>query len=428
MVHYCNKCKVVHKEDEMCPQYAKQLQEHPELLGEAAKFTSIAGQYYLISSQTLETAEKEVNKAIGTNLSYEGTHRFARDIQIFKRLNDEPFKQCGVFSTPEIAKSYLETVQDTAEKMKEFGIVDGRKDLNQIFDKKLTGYSQEVDFVRFKNAKLSTLFEKSSLLDGNVPGVDATTINRVTGKTISRTTIKASINPITKDGTAIAGVKEALESGTVTKDDIIFSVKGTSQAAKNAGLSNKVIEKNTNEQVISSNKNLREKILAGEATTSVTLEQATKKMAQGAVIGAVIGLTISSITNYIAFKNGEISEEEVFKEIGEDTLKSAITGGALAGITLFLPGGVLGFVAGMAIGIYVGTVCTNVLDEILCKGACGAILDASGFVYGMSVNLESCIEKINKDQTHIESNARDEKETASKTEKNFDEFDQLMKG
>jgi hypothetical protein len=100
----------------------------------------------------------------------------------------------------------------------------------------------------------------------------------------------------------------------------------------------------------------------------------------------------------------------------------------LGAITLFLPGGVLGFAAGMAIGIYINTVCSNMLDEIFGKGACEAILDASGFVYGMSVNLEDCIKIIGKDQTHIESNERKIRKTKLKIDKNFDEFDQLMKG
>ena len=47
------------------------------------------------------------------------------------------------------------------------------------------------------------LVRKSELLSNNAPGVDGVTYNRFTGKQISRTTIKASSNPMTKNSTGI---------------------------------------------------------------------------------------------------------------------------------------------------------------------------------------------------------------------------------
>lgn len=415
---YCEKCKKMHHDNEMCPRIQQQLKLHPELLSGAAKFTTIAGEYALITSNSLNTVAQGVNKIVGTNLSYEGTHQFARDIQVFKRLSEEPFKRAGTFATPENAKNYFETIQAASEQSP--GAL-------RSFESKLTGYAQEVDWLRYKQSQLSSVFEKSELLSNNAAGIDGVTINRFTGKTISRTTVKASQNVMTKNSTAINDVKEAITKGTATEQDIIFSTKGTEAAARKAGLKNPVIEKNTFEQVRASNQRLENKIVSGQATTSITLEQATQKMAQGAVIGAAVGMTVSSITNYIRYKNGELSREEAFSEISEDTLKSALVGSATAAVSLFIPGGAVGFIAGMAIGIYFNTACTNILDEIYGKGAYGAILNSSGFVYGMSTNLETQLERLSESAKRTSEHLRSAQRKYVEIEEGFSQFEQ-MKG
>ena len=100
MIWYCNRCKCHHQSDELCPFIASQLRARPELLSEAANFTVIAGQHRLITTQALDSVAKQVNGVLGTNLSFEGTNQVARDIQVFKRLSDEPFKKLQVFQTP----------------------------------------------------------------------------------------------------------------------------------------------------------------------------------------------------------------------------------------------------------------------------------------------------------------------------------------
>ena len=415
---YCEKCKKVHQNDDMCPHIQRQLKSHPELLSDAAKFTTIAGEYALITSNSLNVVAKGVNKIAGTNLSYEGTHQFARDIQVFKRLSEEPFKRSGAFSSPENAKNYFEAIQSASEQAP--GAL-------RSFESKLTGYAQEVDWLRYKQSQLSSVFEKSELLSNNAAGIDGVTVNRFTGKTISRTTVKASQNAMTKNSTAINDVKEAIAKGTASDQDIIFGTKGTEAAARKAGLKNPVIEKNTAEQVRASNQRLEDKIMSGQATTSITFEQATQKMAQGAVIGAAVSLTISSITNYIRYKNGELSREEAFSEISEDTLKSALVGSATAALSLFIPGGVIGFVAGMAVGIYFNTACTNILDEIYGKGAYGAILNSSGFVYGMSTNLETQLERLSENAKRTSAHLLSAQRKYIEIEEGFSQFEQ-MKG
>lgn len=418
MIWYCEKCRKHHSDDEMCPQIQSQLASHPEWLSEAANFTTIAGEYALITSNTLNNVSNGVNKLLNTNFSYEGTHQFARDIQVFKRLSEEPFKNAGTFLTPDNAKAYLEGVKNAAN-------VNPR--VMTSFEAKLTGYAQEVDWLRFKQSQLSSVFQKSSLLSNNAAGIDGTTVSRFTGNTISNTTIKASKNAVTQNSTMINDVKEAIAKGTASEKDIIFSTKGTKLAAQKAGLKNPVIEKNSIEQVNASNARLEEKIMSGKAVTSVTGKQVLNKAMQGAVIGAAVGLTVSGITNYIRYKNGESSLEDVFADVSKDTLKSTVTGAGMGAITIFLPSGAIGLIAGMVIGVYINTVCTNVLDEIYGKGAYGAILNASGYIYGMTYNLAEYLQKIEanykKTQGHIKSAMKIQKQI----EDNFELFEQ-MKG
>lgn len=197
-------------------------------------------------------------------------------------------------------------------------------------------------------------------------------------------------------------LKNQLVKAIQFPEDIICSTKGTQDVAWQAGLKNPVVEINTPQQVKDSNDRLTKKILDGQAKGNITSTDVLNKSLQGAIIGAAIGLTVSSIRSYMRYINGEMTKEEAFLEIGEETLKSAITGGVLSGATLFLPGGALGFVGGMAIGIYVDTVCKNILDEVFGKGAYAAILTSSGCVMATCSNLVDAIYEINQMSQDIE--------------------------
>ena len=412
---YCKKCEKIHLDDELCPHIKSDLQKHPELVTEIANFTIVAGDEMLITTQALDNVASQINKVANTNFSYEGTQQFARDIQVFKRLSDEPFSKSGHFATPENAKSYLNSIiEETKTNPRAMS----------AFESKLTGYSQEVDWLRMRQGTISSIYEKDYLLENNAAGIDGVTINRFNGKTISRTTIKASKNKITASSTAINDVKEAIEKGAANDQDIIFGPKGTKIAAENAGLKNPVIEKNTQKQIAESNERLIEKIKNGQAVTTPTLQQVSRKVAQGAVVGAVVSVTVSSFINYIRFKNGEITEREALNNVAEEAIKGVLIGGAMAGVAIFLPGGFIGVIAGMAIGLYFNAVCTNVLDEIFGKGAYGAIMKSSGYIYGMTENLADCYRKIMANQKLVDENITNSLNEQKLIEENFVVFEE----
>lgn len=416
MKWYCEKCKKIHDDDELCPEIKKQLAKHREWIPEAANFAVVAGEEALITRQTLNGIAQSINKIAGTDLSYEGTHQFARDIQVFRRLNDEAFSRSGHFSSPEAAKNYLENVLKAAE---------DKPGALKAFENKLTGYGQEVDWVRKKHGEVSSLWEKNKLLNNNAPGVDGITVNRFNGKQISRTTIKASQNPMTSNSTGIKDIIEAIEKGAVGENDVIFGPEGIEMAAEDAGLKNPVVEENTPGQIKNSNKRLEEKILDGQATTAPTPKQVGLKTAQGAVVGAAVAVTVSTITTYIRYKSGELTKDEAFRDVAEKTANGALVGSAMSAVTIFLPGGVIGFVAGMAVGVYVDKLCANILDEVFGNGAYGKILNAAGYVYGMTLNLAECYDRIAANNGEVRANIRKASEIEKEIDDNFRLFEQL---
>ena len=404
---YCEKCKSFHEEDELCPQIKIQLKKHPEWIASTVDFTVVAGEEALVTSQALDKVAQEVNSLMGCNLTYEGTQQFARDIQVFRRLNEEPFLRSGVFSTPENAKSYYENVLEVAK---------NKPRALTSFESKLTGYSEEVDWLRQKHGQISSIWEKSELLSNNAPGVDGVTYNRFTGKQISRTTIKASSNPMTKNSTGISDVRKAIDKGYATEEDIIFGPKGTKTAAGDAGLINPVEEKNSVQDIRDSIKRQKDKIARGQAYTKPSVSQVTGHALQGAIVGGAVSFSVSAITTYVRYRNGEISRDEAFKSISEESLKGALIGGALGGITIFLPGGTIGFIAGNAIGVYVNASASNILDEVYGKGAYGAILDSSGHVCGMTYSLGYCLREIEKNNQLTGRNIQETVDTQKRIE------------
>ena len=415
MKWYCERCKIIHNDNDLCPKFKEQLKLYPKLFAEAVDFITVAGEEKLITTQALDRVAQGVNKLVGTQLSYEGTQQFARDIQVFKRLNEEVYRS-GHFSTPENAKSYLENALKVYK--------NNPGSLNSI-DKNLTGYGQEVDWLRLKEGNLSSLWTRSTLLCDNAPGVDGVTINRFTGKVISRTTIKASKNTMTKNCTGVKGVKKAIDKSNATSEDIFFGPEGTEKAAREAGLTNPVLEQNTPEQIKQSNERLKKKILNGQATTTPTMQQVADKAKQGAVVGAAVAVTISSITNYLKYRNGELTKDEAFKLIGEDALKGSLVGASMGSITIFLPGGLIGFAAGMAVGIYIDSACKNVLDEVFGEGAYGAVLNSSGYLYGMTINLDDYYKIIKKNVSETERNIKRANVINEQITNNFDIFEKL---
>ena len=406
MKWYCEKCATIHDDNELCPKIKLQLKNNKNLLGEAANFITVAGEYNLITSNNMNKILEPISNLLNSNLTYEGTYQLARDIQVFKRLNEESFVRCGTFSSPEAAQEYLQNTN------------------LQALTSKITGASQEVDWLLSEKGKLSSIFNDSILFNGNAAGVDGQTVNKITRNT-TRVTVKASINPMTKNSTGVKDIQEALTKNTLKENELVVGPEGMEKSLREAGVNNPVEEINSAKSIRNSNERLLKKIKNGEATTSITNKQLLNKIGQGTIIGGAISFSVSSITNYIRYRNGEISREEAFKEISKDTANGILTGGALSGISLFFPPATIGFIMGVTVGIYINKTLSNILDEIYGKGSYKAILNSSGYVYGITVNLLEYYKEISKNIKTTEKNINETKEISQRIKNNFDVFEKL---
>ena len=299
MIRYCEKCRDFHEENDLCPKYKDQLRRHPEWLGESANFATVAAQYHLITSQTLDGVSQAVNKIAGTNLAYEGTHQAARDIHVFAKLNSDSFRNSGQFSNAQTAKETLANASDGFERY-----LRGR----------LNGTGQEIDWLEWRSGKLDNLLYKYQLPDGNTIGYDGIKVNRFTGKTVERITIKAAEGPSGLHTNAV-DIAEALEKGTLNPNDSVYGIDGLGeeihkvldkriQLAQEQGNTDlvkklqeakknlKIKEMGSTDAVKDSTERLTKKIQDGKANTQVTGSELGTKMAQGAVIGAAVALNL----------------------------------------------------------------------------------------------------------------------------------------
>lgn len=121
---------------------------------------------------------------------------------------------------------------------------------------------------------------------------------------------------------------------------------------------------------------LKEKILNGDLSLGFTPVDVTEKLLGSAAIGAAISVTVSGLVQCIQYKNGRISWEQLKERLGKDALKGSIAGGALAGLTLFIPGGLIGH----GIGFVTGFTLRRLLDNAFGEGTFGEVLKTANAV------------------------------------------------
>lgn len=422
----------------MCNYYIEQIKRDPKILAEAASFASVAAQYRLITSQDLDKGAQLLNKALKSNLSYEGSHQYARDTQVFNQLNVDSYSKCGVFRNAESAQSYF---------------VNGTNGQKNVLLKKLNGTGQEIDWLRGEKGQFKELLTKSELLGekmSNAPGIDGIKSYRFNGEVLQRVSVKSAQG----DLGLITNAKDtitALKKGTLKPNDTIFGVKGLEEKVVkelensiNDSILNgdnksaktlqkaldelKIVEKNSKKDISASSKRLIGKIKNGDGSPNISVDQVANKALNGAIVGGAISLTISAITNYIEYKNGNIDKDEAFLEVGQDTLNGLVTGAAMGAITIFIPGGPVGFACGMAIGIYISTTTQNILDEVFGKGVFGELLHATGFVYGITLNLSDAVKQIKQNRKSINDSYNSINKSHLEIESKLDMFKKIMKG
>ena len=292
----------------------------------------------------------------------EGTHQLIRDIKIAQLLQDK-FHNIAAYTTSEGFKTWLE------EKMS--GSINSQANaLNRLQG----DGAGEIDFLRKMQGSLRSLFTKTDFVrdaSGHIPsntgGIDLQEINRITGKVINEYQVKSLRSLDTINET----LKEFVNNKAYDENIVLVGPKELIEAAKKQGLKNPTKIMGSVHDNAKSAEALKNKVLAGDMATELTAKAVIGKIAGGALIGAGISIGISSLTNYIEYKKGKISKEELFEKAGKEGAKGAISGGALAGLSLFVPGGLIG----IGIGFVVGTYLRRVLDDAFGDGIFAEVLD-----------------------------------------------------
>jgi hypothetical protein len=293
--------------------------------------------------------------------AFEGTHQFVRDIEIAQLLQSK-FPNMPYDS----AEGFKAWLQERLE-----GSVQSRANALSRLQGDGAG---EVDFIREMAGELRSLFTKIDYARGadgqiasNIPGIDAVEINRFTGKIINEFQIKT----LRSSDSIPETLKAFLENKDYNPNITLVGPKELVDAAKAQGLPNPTKVMGTLQENAESARALETKVQSGAMLTELTPAAVAQKMAGGAAIGAVLSLGISSLFSYIAYKQGKISKDAMLRKIGKDTAKGAITGGAMAGLSLFIPGGVIGF----GIGFVVGSTLRLALDNAFGDGLFAEVLD-----------------------------------------------------
>jgi hypothetical protein len=316
-------------------------------LEEFLNLASIAGTYELVTE--------------GIPNVVEGTHQFARDVQIAQLLQDKfhtmPYGSSEGFKTW-LAERSASSAQSKANALS-----------------RLQGDGAgEVDFVREMQGKLQNLFTKTEFatnsdgqISSNIPGIDVVEKSRITGKIIKEYQVKT----LRTEGSIDQTLKDFLGNDHYKPSTILVGPKELIDEAKAQGLPNPTKVMGTVQENAKSAKALEDKVSSGNMVTAITPTAIAEKVVGGAVIGAVISIGISSIFSYIDYKNGKLTKEEMFTKIAKDTGKGAIAGGVMAGLTLFIPGGIIGF----GVGVVVGTTLRRALDDAFGMGMFAEVLD-----------------------------------------------------
>jgi len=270
--------------------------------------------------------------------------QYLRDLEVAKLL-DKKFLPSGLFNNAESAKNWI------------FNRLEVNPDNFDSIFRRLQGEGAgEVDFVRKINGSLKGILYKaeyatnqSGNVANNVPGIDVIVKNRITGQVVNKYQIKSNWTQNTK--TLNKTISDFLQNETYDKNTILVGPKELIHEAKKTNIPNRTIKLNTTQANKESAERLMKKTAEGDLESGISFGGATKRIAKGAGVAVAISVGISSLNNYLSYRNGEISISEAFDNVAKDGTKAAIVGGTLAGLSLIFPPGIIGLGIGIAVGI-----------------------------------------------------------------------------
>lgn len=233
----------------------------------------------------------------------------------------------------------------------------------------------EVDFIRHINGSLKGLLYKADYatneagnIASNIGGIDAVIKNRFTDEIIYKVQIKS--NWSATPGNLRKAINRFKRNKFYSPDIVLLGPKELIDKAKEMGLPNPTMTFKDTSKNLKSAEKLTKLAADGKMPTSIYSINTVQKIGKGAATGAVVSLGVSSIENYVLYKQGMIDMEEAFDNIAKDSAKGAFVGGALKGVALICPPGLIG----VGIVIAVGSGLRKTIDLSLGKGEFEKIL------------------------------------------------------
>jgi hypothetical protein len=299
---------------------------------------------------------------------FEGTDAFVREIKIAQTLQ-EKFPNMDAYKSAEGLKDWL------AERLQ----MSNSAAANAL--SRIQGDAAgEVDFIREMQGNIRSLFTRTDFprnedgrIVSNNPGVDAVEINRFTGDIVNEYQIKTLRSADSIDQT----LEDFLNNDSYKPTTVLVGPQELIDRAHELGIPNPTKVMGTLQDNLQSAQELSDKILSGQLAVGMTPGAVAGEMIGGAGIGAAISVTVSSLVTYLQYKSGNITFDEMKSKLAKDGVKGAITGGALAGLSLFIPGGLIG----AGIGYTVGITLRRLLDEAYGDGMFGEVMKLTGAVH-----------------------------------------------
>lgn len=320
-------------------------------------------------STTLPTYEVVTNGIPGV---YEGTDKFVREVSIAQTLQDK-FPNVEAYKSSEGLKEWLTDRLNMSNSASANALSRIQGDA-----------AGEVDFISDMQGDIRSLFNKIDFprnADGRIisnhPGIDAIEINRFTSDIMNEYQIKTLRSADSINDT----LKEFLSSDNYKPSTVLVGPQELIDKAIEIGIPNPTRAFGTLQDNLSSAEDLKQKILHEQLALQMTPESVAREVIGGGMIGAAISVTVSSLMTFMQYKAGKLSIDELKQKIAQDGLKGVITGGSLAGLSLFIPGGIIG----CGVGFVVGTTLRRLLDEAYGTGLFGDVL---GLTKSIHANVE----------------------------------------
>jgi hypothetical protein len=299
------------------------------------------------------------------------TQQYVRDVQVFEVLGDK-FSRSGIFSGREAAANWLnDRVAVNAD------------NVDQLLRRLQGDGAGEVDALRQINGSLRGLIHRAEFItdaSGHIPsntaGVDLHVINRFTGEVVEKIQVKSnwSSDPATLRQT----ITKFLSGPNYDPSVTLAGPKELIDQAREMGVPNRLVVVSDVEGNRLSGERLRTMIEEGGKAVDgrITFAGVAERVGKGAIVGAAISATIAALGAYLAYRRGEISGEDAFRQVGLEASRGAIIGGALSGVSVLFPPGVVG----IGIGIVVGAQIRRVIDIAYGKGAYLDLVQSMGAV------------------------------------------------